>query len=70
MDFPRLHKPFDAVRPSAAEQIKRIRDIRTVPGLRLYKSRQPVHAGAQVSVTADDINGFETGGVIQHAAPP
>lgn len=68
--IPFPYKSLNAVCPPAAEKIKRIRDIRPAPGLRFYQRRKPVHAVTQVSISADDIHGFKTGGVIKHAAPP
>ena len=55
---------------SPAEKIECIRDIWPLPGLCFHECRQPVHAGAQVGVAADNVDGFKAGGVIEHPAPP
>ncbi|MEY8433777.1 hypothetical protein AALC75_25385 [Lachnospiraceae bacterium 48-42] len=55
---------------SPAEKIECIRDIWPVPDLCFHECRQPVHAGAQIGVAADNVDGFKAGGVIEHPAPP
>ena len=55
---------FYAICSFPTEKIQGIRDIWFVSSLRLHQCCQPVHAGAQVRIAADDIHGFKTGGVI------
>ena len=67
VSFP--YKPFDAVCFPAAKKIKGIRYLLSVTGLYFHQCRQPVHSRTQVYVSTDEVNGLETGGIIQHAAP-